>query len=725
MRFVLPHSKSVLTFALPLACLTAPMPAADPAPAAPNPLLTESPLPFHYPQFDLIKNEHFLPAFEQGMAENLKEVDTIAANPAAPTFENTVVALEQSGELLSRAGRVFFNLSSANTNPEMQKIQRLLAPKLSAHNDAINLNPALFARVKALYDARDSLGLDPESKRLLWRYYKDFVRAGALLSTADQEKLKAMNAELATLSTTFAQNVLKERDASAVVIDTREELAGLSDPQIATLAAAAKAAGREGKFLIALQNTTGQPPLTELKHRATREKIFAASLARGSRGGEFDNRAIVARIARLRAERAQLLGYPNHAAFQLEEQTAGSVDVVNQLLAQLAPPAVANARREAADMQAIADAEQGGSPIAAWDWQPYSEKVRQARFAFDESQLKPYYELNHVLLDGVFFAAHRLYGLSFKERHDLPVYEPTVRVFDVFNEDGSPLGLFLADFYARPNKNGGAWASAYVSQSGLRGSKPVIANHLNIPRPPEGQPTLLTHDFVRTMFHEFGHALHGLFSQVRYPRFAGTSVPRDFVEFPSQVNEMWADWPEVLRNYAKHYQTGEPIPQALLDKVEAAGKFNQGFATTEYLAATLLDQAWHQLKPDEVPGADGVLAFEEAALKKYGVDFSPVPPRYRTTYFSHTFAGGYSAGYYSYIWSEVLDADSVEWMKAHGGLRRENGDHFRATLLSRGGSDDALTLFRNFTGRDPYLEPLLQRRGLDQAAAAAAAPATK
>ncbi|MBI2516525.1 MAG: M3 family metallopeptidase [Opitutae bacterium] len=719
MRSVLPSlPKSVLTFALPLACLAVPMSASDAtAPSAPNPLLTESPLPFHYPQFDLIKNEHFLPAFEQGMAENLKEVAVIADHPAQPTFENTIVALEKSGDLLNRSARVFFNLNGANTNPEMQKIARALAPKLAAHGDAISLNPVLFARVKALYDARDTLGLDPESKRLLWRYYKDFVRAGALLSPADKEKLKAMNAELATLSTTFAQNVLKERDASAVIVDTREELAGLSDAQIATMAAAAKKAGQDGKFLIALQNTTGQPSLTDLTHRVTREKLLAASLARGSHGGEFDNRAVVARLARLRAERAQLLGYANHAAFQLEEQTAGSVDVVNKLLAQLAPPAVANARKEAADMQALVDTEKGGFALGAADWPMYSEKVRQARFAFDESQLKPYYELNHVLVDGVFFAAQKLYGVTFRERHDLPVYEPTVRVFDVFNEDGSRLGLFLADYYARPNKNGGAWASAYVGQSGLRGTVPVIANHLNIPQPPAGQPTLLTHDFVRTMFHEFGHALHGLFSKVEYPRFAGTSVPRDFVEYPSQVNEMWADWPEVLRNYAKHYQTGEPIPQALLDKVEAAGKFNQGFATTEYLAATLLDQAWHQLKPDEVPGADGVLAFEEAALKKYGVDFPLVPPRYRTTYFSHTFAGGYSGGYYSYIWSEVLDADSVEWMKAHGGLKRENGDHFRATLLSRGGSDDAMVLFRNFTGRDPYLEPLLKRRGLDQAAA--------
>jgi peptidyl-dipeptidase Dcp len=437
-----------------------------------------------------------------------------------------------------------------------------------------------------------------------------------------------------------------------------------------------------------------------------------ASLARGSRGGEFDNRETAARIARLRAERAALLGYPNHAAFQLEEQTAGSVDAVNKLLAQLGPPAVANARREAAEMQKLVEAERGAFEVASWDWAYYAEKVRKARYAFDESQLRPYYELNRVLSDGVFYAAGRLYGLRFKERTDLPVYEPSVRVFDVFDKDGSPLALFLADYYARPNKNGGAWASAYVPQSGLFGTKPVIANHLNVPAPPKGEPTLLTHDEVRTMFHEFGHALHGIFSNVRYPRFAGTSVPRDFVEFPSQVNEMWASWPEVLRNYAKHYQTSAPIPQELLDKVTAAEKFNQGFATTELVAANVIDQAWHQRAAGGLPGAEGILAFESKALADHGVDFGPIPPRYRSTYYSHIFAGGYSAGYYSYFWSEVLDASSVEWIKANGGLTRENGDRFRATLLSRGGSEEAMTLFRNFTGGEPKVQPFLERRGL-------------
>jgi peptidyl-dipeptidase Dcp len=680
-----------------------------------NPLLTESTLPFHYPRFDLIRTADFQPAFEQGMAEHLQEIETIARNPESPTFDNTIVAMERAGETLTRVSHIFFNLAGCDTNPEMQKVQRAMAPKLAAHSDAVLLNPALFARVQVLYEQRDSLGLDPESARLLWRYYKDFIRAGAKLPDADKTRLKALNAEIATLQTRFSQNVLKETNASAVVLDRREDLAGLTDAQITAAAAAAKADGREGKFELRLVNTTGQPPLAELTNRGVREKVMEASLARGSRGGEFDNREVVSRLARLRAEHAALLGYPNHAAYVVDEQTAGAVKAVNQLLAQLAPPAVANARREAADMQAIVDEENGGFRIASWDWDFYSEKVRKARYAFDESQLKPYFELNHVLIDGVFYAAGRLYGLTFKERHDLPVYEPTVRVFDVFDADGSQLAIFIADYYARPSKNGGAWMNAYVQQSRLLGNRPVVANHLNIPRPPAGEPTLLTYDEVRTMFHEFGHALHGMFSHVRYPRFAGTQVPRDFVEYPSQVNEMWAVWPEVVKNYARHYQTGEPLPQPLLDKMLATLKFNQGFATTEYLAAALLDQAWHQIPADAVPGADGVTAFEAAALKRDGVDFAPVPPRYRSTYFSHIFAGGYSAGYYSYIWAEVLDADTVEWFKQHGGLTRANGDRFRNGLLSRGGSEDAMKLFRDFTGGEPYLEPLLKRRGLDAA----------
>ena len=698
-------------FAASLAML--PLRSAEPATMTENPLLTSSTLPFHFPRFDQIKNEHFAPAFEQGMAEHLKEIEAIADNTEKPTFENTIVAMERAGELLGRVNTIFSNLTGCNTNDELQALQKTLSPKLSAHNDAIRLNPVLFVRIDALYAARDTLGLDAESKRLLWRYHRDFVRGGAKLAVADKEELKKLNSELATLQTTFSQNTLRERSASSVFVDTREELAGLSEAEINTAAAAAKKHNHDGKFEIPLENTTGQAPLTNLTNRATRQKVMEASLARSSHGGEFDNRVVVSRLATLRAERAALLGAPTFAAYSLEDQTAGTVDVVNKMLAQLGPPALANAKREAADMQTIIDAEHGGFQLAAWDWQIYAEKVRKARYDFDEAQLKPYFELNHVLFDGVFFAAGKLYGLTFKERHDLPVYEPSVRVFDVFEADGKQLAIFIGDYYSRSNKNGGAWMNAYVSQNKLLGRQPVIANHLNIPPPAAGEPTLLTPDEVRTAFHEFGHALHGMFSAVKYPRFGGTSVPRDFVEYPSQVNEMWAVWPEVLKNYAKHYKTGEPLPLALVEKFEATKKFNQGFSTLELVEANVIDQAWHQLAAGTVPGADGVVAFETAALQKAGLEFAPVPPRYRSTYYSHSFAGGYSAGYYSYFWSEVLDADSVEWFKTHGGLTRANGDHFRSTLLSRGGSEEAMTLFKDFTGRDPYIEPLLVRRGLN------------
>jgi peptidyl-dipeptidase Dcp len=705
---------------LPITCAAlivsaAPLRAADTAkPAMDNPLLVESTLPFNYPRFDLIKDEHYAPAFEAGMAEQRREIDAIAGNPAAPTFENTIVAMEKSGQLLGRVSRVFFNLSGTNTNPTMQKIEKELAPKLAAHGDAIRLNSALFARIQALHDQREKLGLDAESNRLLERYYKDFVRAGAKLSEDQKGILRALNGELATLHTTYAQNVLKETNASAVLVDTREELEGMSENAIAAAAAAAKAAGKEGKFLIRLLNTTGQPPLDALKNRALRQRLFEASVNRNSQGGEFDNRELIAKIVKTRAERAALLGYAHHAALQIEEQTAGSVENVNKLMAQLAPPAVANARKEAADLQAVIDAEGGGFQLAPWDWAFYSEKVRKARYAFDAQEVRPYFEMNRVLIDGVFYAATRLYGITFHERTDLPKYHEDTRIFEVRNEDGSPLSLFIVDWYARPSKRGGAWANAYVSQSHLLGMKPVIANHLNIPKPPAGEPTLLTNDEVRTAFHEFGHALHGMFSNVKYPRFAGTAVPRDFVEFPSQVNEMWANWPEILPNFAKHYQTGAPLPAEMLEKIKAAEQFNEGFRTTEYLAATLLDLAWHQLKADQVPTAEQVMAFEADALRRAGVDFAPVPPRYRSPYFSHIFASnGYAAGYYSYIWSEVLDADNVDWFKTNGGLKRENGQRYRDMLLSRGGSLDAMQMYQDFAGRAPDVKHLLKRRGLE------------
>jgi peptidyl-dipeptidase Dcp len=682
---------------------------------ATNPFFAPSPLPFRMPPFDRIRDAHYAPAYEEGMRRQLAEIDAIAGNPRPATFDNTIVAMERSGQLLTRVGNTFSNLAGANTSDALQAIELAMAPKLAAHSDRIMLNAKLYLRVAALYKQRDTLGLDPESLRLLERYRLDLVRAGATLSAADKERLQAWNAELAVLATTFSQNLLKETNESALVVDRRAELDGMSDAAIAGAALAASERGLDGKFLLALDNTTGQAPLTVLTQRALRERLMAASLARGSRGGPFDNRQVVLRLAALRAERAALLGYASHGAYVLEDQTAQTTAAVNTLLADLAGPAQQNARREAQSMQRIldgekSDAEKGGFELAAHDWAFYADKVRAARFNVDEEQLKPYFELNRVLVDGVFFAAGKLYGITFKERNDLPVYHPDVRVFDVFDADGKPLALFLADFYARSNKRGGAWMNEYVSQSTLLDNRPVVANHLNIPKPPAGMPTLLTQDEVTTLFHEFGHALHGMFSDVRYPRFSGTNVPLDFVEYPSQVNEMWALWPQVLHNYARHYRSGAAMPQDLLDKLMAAKQFNQGYMLTEYLKAAVLDQRWHQLTPAQAPL--DAQAFEAAALKEAGLDFAPVPPRYRSTYFSHSFAGGYAAGYYAYLWSEKLDADTVEWFKQNGGLTRKNGDWFRRQLLARGGSADALQLFRNFRGRDASIDALLVRRGL-------------
>ena len=687
--------------------------AAEQEAMAENPFLTESPLPYRLPPFDRIDESHYRPAFEQGMAEQIAEVEAIAALSEAPTFENTIVALERSGRLLDRVATTFFALSSAHTSDALDEIRSEVAPQLAAHNDRILLNGELFARVATLHAERSALGLDAESIRLIEKYHEDFVRAGAQLDEAGKQRMREINADLASLQTRFMRNVLDEVNASAVAVDSRDALAGLPDDQVAAAAEAGAARGLDGQYVIPLLNTSGQPALASLDDRTLRERITRASLARGSQGGEYDNREVITTMARLRAERAAMLGYPNHAAYILEAQTAQTVDAVNERLASLAPPAVANARREAADLEAMAAAEGDDIELAAWDWSYYTEKVRADRYAFDASELRPYFEIDAVLEKGVFFAANRLYGLTFEERPELPTYHPDVRIWEVFDDDGSPLGLFLGDFYARPSKRGGAWMNAYVSQSHLLGTAPVVGNHLNVPKPPEGEPTLLTFDEVETMFHEFGHALHGFFSDVRYPYFAGTSVPRDFVEYPSQVNEMWAVWPEVLENYAVHHETGEPMPRDLLDRVLATQTFNQGFATTEYLAASILDQAWHQITADEVPDAAGVEAFEAAALEAGGVALDAVPPRYRSTYFSHIWSSGYSAGYYSYIWSEVLDADSVEWFRENGGLLRDNGDHFRRTLLSRGGSVEALDLYRSFRGADPDVRPLLVRRGLN------------
>ena len=718
-----------LTGVLPL---TAPASAQTPSQtaavsASANPFAVASPLPLHYPQFDKIKDADFGPGFDAGMAQHLKEVEAIANDPAKPTFDNTILALERSGQMLGRALAVFGNLTSANTNDTLDKLDAQYSPKFAAHFDRLYLNPALFQRIKTLYDGRDTLGLDAEGKRLVERYYTNFVRAGANLNPQQKERIKAINAEMATLTTQFSQNVLAEVNDSAIYVDTREELKGLSDEQIRALADDARAKGKEGKFRIALLNTTGQPLEAQLENRALRERLHKASVARGSRGNQWDNREIVSKVTKLRAERAKIMGYPNYAAFAVAEETAKSPDAINKMLAQLAPAAVANARKEGAALQAMIDAEQKakGEPtfqLQPWDWAFYTEKVRKAQYDFDESQLKPYLEMDNVLDNGVFYAANQLYGIVVKRRNDLPVYHPDVRTYDVFNADGSQLAIMLVDPYARSSKRGGAWMSSYVDQSRLLGNKPVVAFHLNVTKPAEGQPALMTWDDVNTAFHEFGHVLHGMFSDVEYPYFSGTNVPRDFVEFPSQVNEMWTDWPSVLTNYAKHWETGEPIPQALLDKVMAASKFNQGFATTEYLGAALLDQKWHQVPAEQLPNAAGVMDYEAAALKAVGLDYAPVPPRYRTPYFSHIM-GGYAAGYYAYIWSEVLDANTVAWIKNHGGLTRENGDRFRQTLLSRGGSKDALQLFRDFSGQEPDIQPLLERRGLTTQVSDGAPPA--
>jgi peptidyl-dipeptidase Dcp len=692
---------------------------------ADNPFAHPSTLAFQLPPFDRIRDDDYLPAFEAGMREELREVAAIAHNPAPPTFENTIVALERSGQLLERAQTTFSNLNACNTDPQMQQIDTEMAPKLTAQRDAIFLDPALWARVDALYNKRATLNLDPESLQLLTRYHTLFERAGARLTPEEQARLRDLNKQISSLTTRFKQNVLKATTDGAVVVDQVGDLDGLSQEQIGAAAQAAAARGLSGKWLIALQNTTNQPVLAQLTNRALRERIYQASVSRAT-SGATDNTAVIAQLVRLRAERAALLGYPNHAAYQLEDESAGTPAAVSDMLSQVAPAALVRARAEAADMQKLIDAEAAaaGTPTFAlqpWDWSFYAERVRMARYDFDQASVAPYFELDHVLKDGVFYAAHQLYGLSFKERTDLPVYQKDVRVFEVYDADGKPLALFLADYFARDNKQGGAWMTGYVRQSRLLHQKPVVANHLNIPKPQAGQPVLLTFDEVTTMFHEFGHAVHGMLSNVHYPLLSGTSVPRDFVEYPSQYNEMWAREPAVVAHYARHYQSGAPMPPELLAKVLAAQKFNQGYATTEYLAAAVLDQAWHRLTVAQAPSAQEVPAFEAAALKAGGLDYPAVPPRYHSSYFSHIFQGGYSAGYYAYLWSEVLARDTGQWFHSHGGMTRSNGDYLRAHILSRGRSDDPQVLFREFYGRGPDIAPLLEYRGLTSASGAAGA----
>ncbi|RBY95144.1 M3 family peptidase [Blastococcus sp. TF02-8] len=677
-----------------------------PALSADNPLAAPSELPFRLPPFAGVTLEHCREALLAGMAAHREEVAAIVASAEEPTFENTIVALERSGALLDRAWSVFGNLSSSVATPRLREIEREVAPLAAAHDDALRLDPALFARVDAVHAARESAGLDPESLRLVERYHLDFVLAGARLDDAGRVRLSELNQELSELSTSFGQNLQLATDAAAVRVDDEAELDGLSEEEIAAAARAASDRGLDG-HLLTLVLPTGQPLLAKLRDRELRRRVFEASTSRAA-GGEHDNRPVAERIARARAERARLLGFATHADLVLADQTAATTEAVDRMLASMVPASVANADAEAEVLREYALRD--GVELAPWDWAFYSERVRAERYAVDTTALRPYFELDRVLVDGVFHAAELLYGYRFTLRPDLTGYHPDVRVWEVTDADGAEVGLYLGDFFAREGKRGGAWMSSFVRQSGLLGTKPVVVNNLNVTRAPEGRPTLLTLDEVNTLFHEFGHALHGLSSAVTYPRFSGTSVPRDFVEFPSQVNEMWALWPEVLTHYARHVETGEPLPRPVVDAIDAAQLWGEGFGTLEYLAATLLDQAWHRITPESEVGDP--VEFEAQALRTAGVASELVPPRYRTTYFQHIFAGGYSAGYYSYIWSEVLDADTVEWFKENGGLRRENGDAFRQRLLAVGGSVDPLAAFRAVRGRDADPGPLLRRRGL-------------
>jgi peptidyl-dipeptidase Dcp len=690
------------------ACVLGAQPAAEPART--NPLSTASPLPFHAPPFDRIKDTDYQPAIEAGMKAQLGEIDAIANDPAAPAFANTIEAMERSGALLTRASKIFFNLAQSNTNDAFQKIEAEESPKIAAHQDAIFMNPKLYARVKTLYDGRATSGLDAESKFLIERYYKFFVRAGAQLNDADQATLRALNQEESTLTTKFREHVLADTDAAAIVVDTKAELAGLPDSDIAAAADRAKERKLEGKYVLTLQNTTQQPALTYLQNRAIRERLFNASIQRGNHGGPNDNKAIVTRLAQLRATKAKLLGFPTWAAYTLDDQMAQTPENAIKLLSDLVPASTAKARSEAAKIQKVIDAEKGGFQLGPQDWELYAEKVRKAEYDLDEAQVRPYFELDNVLQNGVFYAAGQLYGITFKERHDIPVYQPDVRVFEVFDADGKSMALYYGDYFARSNKSGGAWMDSFVDQSGLIGTKPVVFNVTNFTKPAPGQPALLTFDNVTTIFHEFGHALHGMLSNVKYPTLAGTNVPRDFVEFPSQFNEHWSLEPKVFANYAKHYKTGKPMPQSLVDRIKKSRTFNQGYATVEYLAAALLDMAWHT----QAPGAAqaDVNVFEPEALKRFKIDMAEVPSRYHTTYFSHIWGGGYSAGYYAYLWSELIDDDAYYWFKEHGGMTRANGKRFRDMILSRGGTMDEAAMYRAFRGRDPIVEPLLIERGL-------------
>lgn len=682
--------------------------AADFGPA--NPFFTPSALPYHAPAFDKIKNEDFQPAIEAGMAQQRDEITAIADNPAAPTFDNTIVAMEKTGQLLERVTAVFSGVTGANTNDTLQKVKSIEAPKLAAHRDFIFLNTKLFARVAAIYNQRASLKLDPESLRLVERVYDEFVHTGAGLSEADKAELRKINEEMSTLSNTFANKLLAATREGAFVTKNKDALAGLSDARIAAAAEAAKSRQLDG-FLIPLQNTTQQPDLVLLSDRATRQAIFEHSWNRTERGDANDTRDTIARIAQLRAQKAKLLGYPSFAAWKLEDQMAKTPEAALQFMDALVPAATAKADREAKDIQEVIDAEKGGFQLQPWDWEVYAEKVRKARYDLDDAQVKPYFELNNVLQNGVFYAATQLYGITFKERHDIPVYHPDVRVFEVFNADGSHLALFYCDYFKRDNKNGGAWMSEFVGQSRLLGTSPVIYNVANLPKPVEGEPALISFTDVVTMFHEFGHALHGMFSDAEYPTLAGTATARDFVEFPSQFNEHWALYPSVFAHYARHYKTGAAMPEELVARIRKSATFNKGYDMTELLAAAELDMQWHFLTPQApLQNPD---EFEKQALAKTHLNISYVPPRYRTTYFSHIWQSGYSAGYYAYIWTQMLADDAYQWFEENGELSRANGDRFRNMILSRGNTQELGKMYESWRGAPPNTKAMLKHRGLE------------
>jgi peptidyl-dipeptidase Dcp len=692
------------------ACTTTPPPPPPAPPPPPNPFAEASTLPFEAPDFTRIKDSDYQPALEEGMAKQLAEIDAIAGNSEPPTFENTIAAMEKSGRMLTRAKKVFDALTQANTNDVLQKVKADEAPKLAAHHDAIYLNPRLFARVQAIYDGRAALNLGPEEATLLEVYYHAFVSSGAKLGEADQARLRNINMQLSNLQTTYDEKLLAATKAGALIVDDPARLDGLGEGGIAAAAKAAEERGLAGKYAIPLQNTTQQPALQSLKDRAVRKDLFDNSWTRTEKDDANDTRDTVATIAQLRAEKAALLGYPNWAATVLEDQMAKTPEAVEKFLSKLVPAATAKAHAEAKLIQAAIKKSHGKFKLSPWDWEHYAEAVRKAKYDLDEDQLKPYFELNSVLENGVFFAANQLYGISFKERKDIPVYQPDVRVFEVLDKDGSTIGLMYFDYFKRDNKQGGAWMDNFVDQSKVLGLKPVVYNVCNFTKPAEGQPALLSFDDVTTAFHEFGHALHGLFASQNYPTVSGSATARDFVEFPSQFNEHWALYPAVLKHYALHYKTHEPIPQKLVDKIKKAGTFNQGYSVTEIVAAAQLDMQWHLLPA----GADkqAVDSFENQALKKTHLAVAEVPPRYRSSYFTHIWTLGYASGYYAYLWAEMLDNDAYAWFEKHGGLSRENGQHYRDTILSRGHTMDYGAMYRAFAGRDPEIGPMLKHRGL-------------